>query len=162
MSNSSATPWTVAHQGSSLHGISQARILGRVAISFSRGSSQPRDQAHVSCSSCTGRQNLCSEPSGKPRGEIQRPMCLEAQWAQTSAQCSSVLCSPGSLCPSALTLAWCFIVSLPIICLMNWDLAQTGGSALKLMSISLYGLPTFFLQLAAPLSSEGVGTGRRD
>ena len=99
MSNSSATPWTVAHQGSSLHGISQARILGRVAISFSRVSSQPRDQAHVSCNSCTGRQNLCSEPSGKPRGEIQHPMCLEAQRAQTSAQCSSVLCSPGSLCP---------------------------------------------------------------
>ena len=30
--------------GSSAHGISQARILEWVAISFSRGSSQPRDQ----------------------------------------------------------------------------------------------------------------------
>ena len=29
--------------GSSVHGILQARILGWVAISFSRGSSQPRD-----------------------------------------------------------------------------------------------------------------------
>ena len=35
-----ATPWTVAHQArSSVHGISQARILQWVAISFSRGSS---------------------------------------------------------------------------------------------------------------------------
>jgi len=34
-----ATPWTVAHPGSSVHGISQARILEWVAISFSRGSS---------------------------------------------------------------------------------------------------------------------------
>ena len=30
--------------GSSVHGILQARILEWVAISFSRGSSQPRDQ----------------------------------------------------------------------------------------------------------------------
>ena len=34
--------------GSSLHGILQARILEWVAISFSRGSSQPRDQTQVS------------------------------------------------------------------------------------------------------------------
>ena len=35
--------------GSSVHGISQARILEWVAISFSRGSSWPRDQTWVSC-----------------------------------------------------------------------------------------------------------------
>ena len=40
-----ATLWTV---GSSVHGISQARILEWVAISFSRGSSQPRDRTRVS------------------------------------------------------------------------------------------------------------------
>ena len=34
---------------SSVQGIFQARILERVAISYSRGSSQPRDQARVSC-----------------------------------------------------------------------------------------------------------------
>ena len=34
--------------GSSVHGILQARILEWVAISFSRGSSQPRDQTQVS------------------------------------------------------------------------------------------------------------------
>ena len=34
--------------GSSLHGILQARILEWVAISFSRGSIQPRDQTQVS------------------------------------------------------------------------------------------------------------------
>ena len=38
--------------GSSVHGISQARILEWIAISFSRGSSQPRDQTCVSCVSC--------------------------------------------------------------------------------------------------------------
>ena len=35
--------------GSSVHGILQARTLEWVAISFSRESSQPRDQTQVSC-----------------------------------------------------------------------------------------------------------------
>ena len=35
--------------GSSVLGVSQARILERVAISSSRGSSRPRDLTHVSC-----------------------------------------------------------------------------------------------------------------
>ena len=34
--------------GSSVHGILQARVLEWVAIPFSRGSSQPRDQTQVS------------------------------------------------------------------------------------------------------------------
>ena len=34
---------------SSLHGILQARILEWVAVAFSRGSSQPRNQTQVSC-----------------------------------------------------------------------------------------------------------------
>ena len=39
---------TVARQASQSMGILQARILERVAISFSRVSSQPRDQTQVS------------------------------------------------------------------------------------------------------------------
>ena len=35
--------------GSSVHGIFQARVLEWIAISFSRGSSQPRDWTRVSC-----------------------------------------------------------------------------------------------------------------
>ena len=35
--------------GSSVHGIVQARILERVAISFSRRSSRPRNQTHIPC-----------------------------------------------------------------------------------------------------------------
>ena len=35
--------------GSSVHGISQARILEWVSISFSRGSSRPRDRTSMSC-----------------------------------------------------------------------------------------------------------------
>ena len=35
--------------GSSVHGVRQVRILEWIAISFSRGSSQPRDQTLASC-----------------------------------------------------------------------------------------------------------------
>ena len=35
--------------GSSVHGILQVRVLEWVVISSSRGTSQPRDQTHVSC-----------------------------------------------------------------------------------------------------------------
>ena len=49
--------------GSSLQVISQARILEWVTISFSRGSSQPRDQACISC--MAGRFFTTDQP-GKP------------------------------------------------------------------------------------------------
>ena len=39
---------------SSVHRILQARILERTAVPFSRGSSRPRDQIHISCISCIG------------------------------------------------------------------------------------------------------------
>ena len=48
--------------GSSVHGIFQARVLEWVAISFSRVSSQPRDQTRVSH---TAGRRLPSEPPGK-------------------------------------------------------------------------------------------------
>ena len=47
------TPLDGSPPGSPVHGISQARILEWVAVSFSRGSSHPRDWTHVSC---TGSQ----------------------------------------------------------------------------------------------------------
>ena len=41
-------PMDCSPPGSSFHGILQARILGWVVISFSRGSSWPREQTHIS------------------------------------------------------------------------------------------------------------------
>ena len=38
--------------GSSVHETFPPRVLERVAISFSRGFSQPRDRTHISCISC--------------------------------------------------------------------------------------------------------------
>ena len=48
-------PMDCSPPGSFVHGISQARILEWVVISFSKGSFWPRDQTHVCC---LGRQIL--------------------------------------------------------------------------------------------------------
>ena len=47
---------------SCVRGISQARTLEQVAISFSGESSRPRDWTHISCVSCIHRQILYTEP----------------------------------------------------------------------------------------------------
>ena len=69
MSDSFVTSWIVACQDPSVRGVSQGRILEWVVISFSRGSSWPRDWPHVSCmgrqipyhwaTSCFSRVWLC-------------------------------------------------------------------------------------------------------
>ena len=56
----SSLPHGLQPPGSSVRGIFQARILEWVAISYSRRSSRPRDQTHVSC---IGRQILYYYPN---------------------------------------------------------------------------------------------------
>ena len=51
-------PMDYSPPGSSVHGISQERTLEWVAISFSRGSSQPWDQTCISCLSGRFRLNF--------------------------------------------------------------------------------------------------------
>ena len=72
VSYSLATSWTVAHQALLSMGFPMARILEWVAISFSRGSSRPSDQAHVSC---IGRQILYEPPV--------KPICLQTPKEQS-------------------------------------------------------------------------------
>ena len=57
------TFWTCSPPGSSVHGTMQARILGLVAISYSRGSSQSRGQT---CISLLQVDSLPAQPLGKP------------------------------------------------------------------------------------------------
>ena len=52
-------PMECRQPGISVHGIFQVRILEWVAISYPRGSSQPKDRTHISCTSCIA-------PPGKP------------------------------------------------------------------------------------------------
>ena len=51
--------------GSSVHGISQARILEWVAIPFSRGSSRPRDQTCLLHLPALAGGFFTTEPPGK-------------------------------------------------------------------------------------------------
>ena len=55
--------------GSSVHRTFQARILKWVAISSSRGSSQPRNQTHISC---IAGGFFTAEPPGKPWKAVER------------------------------------------------------------------------------------------
>ena len=55
-------PMDCSLPGSSDRGIFQARILEWIAVSFCRGSSQPRDQT---CISCIGRQILYHRATGE-------------------------------------------------------------------------------------------------
>ena len=69
-------PMDYSPPGSSVHGILQARILEWVAISFSRGSSQPRDRTHISrVSPASAGRFFTTEPPGKP-GRVLTPMLL--------------------------------------------------------------------------------------
>ena len=52
--------------GYSDHGIFQTRTLKWVAISYSRGSSQPRDRNHIPCISCIAGGFFTIVPPGKP------------------------------------------------------------------------------------------------
>ena len=58
-------PMDCSPPGSSVHGILQARILKWVAIPFSKGSSQPRDQ--ISWGSCTAGGFFTAKPLGIPK-----------------------------------------------------------------------------------------------
>ena len=61
-------PMNCSLPGFSVHGIFQARIVERVAISYSMGSSQPRDRNPISCVSCTGIRihHPCAQGCTKP------------------------------------------------------------------------------------------------
>ena len=90
--------------GSLVHEIFQARILELVAISFSRGSSQPRDQTWVSCMAggvftiWGTREVWCGSPKGDGVPEVRNP---ELGWSQGPQNAS-----PGSAGGSAQEGPW--------------------------------------------------------
>ena len=109
--------------GSSIHGISQARILEWVSISFSRGSSQLRDWTCVSCigrqilyhwatrEACCVRGCLCSKGRGNVKSHKRQPgkMGMNPNVKETlnylllwPESCAAMLLLPSS-CVEALT-----------------------------------------------------------
>ena len=102
-------PMDCSPPGSSVHGIFQARILEWVAISSSRGSSQPRDQTHISCVSCIAGRffTTCvsciaggfftTEPPKKPQSCVSLPNSCESIYTLGTGKCSSST-APGLSC----------------------------------------------------------------
>ena len=85
-----AALWTVTLQAPLVHGILQARVLERVAIYSSRGSSQPRDSAHVSCLLHWQAGSLLLASLGKP-GIICREVVLQEKRGPTIGRISSAV-----------------------------------------------------------------------
>ena len=68
------TLWTVCRPlGSSVHGILQARIVEWIAMSFSRGSSRPRDQTQVSRTIGRFFTDLAAPPTEPRQGSLGPP-----------------------------------------------------------------------------------------
>ena len=81
--------------GFSVHGIFQARVLEWVAIAFSRGSSQPRDQTHISYISSIGRWVLY--PQGHHRIPNTYILYVKVKVKSCATLCDPMDCSlPGS------------------------------------------------------------------
>ena len=78
--------------GSSVHRILQARILEWVAISLSRASSGPRDQASISCIDRWILYHLSHQ--GSPKNKEYRKLKVDKQGGALTAL------SPGSGCAS--------------------------------------------------------------
>ena len=101
-------PMDCSPPGSSVHGILQTRIPERVAISFSRGYSQPRDWIHVSC---IAGELFPTKPPGKTLYTIE----WDKESPQVLSRCSVyvrhvsdlLLCSPT--CNSTFVSCVCFI-----------------------------------------------------
>ena len=88
--------------GSSVPGILQAGILEWVAISFSRGSSRPRDQT---CISCMGRQILNQWATWEAHPQ---PLtaCALSITRSCPALCDPVVCSPPGSSDHGVLQAW--------------------------------------------------------
>ena len=126
--------------GSSVHGISQARILQWVAIPFSRGSSGPRDQTQVShtagrFSSVQFSHSVMSDSLRPHESQHARPPCPLpppgvysnprplSRWCHPAISSSVV---PFSSCPQSLPASGSF----PISQLFSWGGQRIGVSAL--------------------------------
>ena len=118
--------------GSSIHGILQARILERVALPSSRGSSQPSDRTVSLMSPALAGGFFPTEPPRKPLEEVwfgQPPYSLD--WFLPDLTLHSGLC--GAFCPLCLS---CQIASD-----MN-EFCLCGSSvAMRTMYRTRYGIP---------------------
>ena len=136
--------------GPSVHAISQARILQWVAIFFSKRSSQPRDQTHVSC---FARRFVKDEPPGSPQwSTIQSQKLLTNQtlpFLTTWIDLEATMLSEMSQSVQSLSCVWLLATPWTTACQTSLFITNSR-SLLKLMSIKLV-MPSNHLILYCPL-----------
>ena len=86
-----ATLWTLGLEAPLSMGILQARILEWVALPFSRGFSQPRDQTCIYCGSCIAGRFFATEPLGLPTLTIWPRNDFPGHISQTNESCAQLL-----------------------------------------------------------------------
>ena len=127
--------------GSSVHEISQARILEWVAISFSRGSSQPRDQTWVSCIAgrfftvWATREALCYIP-----------LTISCLLRLLLSSRRSILCGSDILCPFDRH-PMCFWSQIPLLAKANderWIFETSNLSNRTHIFVKIFFLILFF------------------
>ena len=93
--------------GSSVHGILQTRILEWVAMPSSRGSSQPRDQTHISYASCIAGGFFTAEPPTEP-GPLPYFLIISLFLA-SSLSFTNATVATDSLCSKAFEVLHCLL-----------------------------------------------------
>ena len=123
--------------GSSVHGMFQARVLEWVAISFSRGSSWPRDQTLVSC--IVGSRFYHEPPGESDTTEIHwgLSLCFDLLFSDHlylwfSFECPSLSARVYN-CHDGSYLAWCSCAPVVMYGCESWAIKL---SAEKLMLLN--------------------------
>ena len=158
-----ATPWTVARQaplfmgfsrqeywrapGSSVHGISQERILEWVAISSSQRFFQPRNQICISCVSCTASEFFTTELLnwGRPVSALDfgNPYWYFSSVFIFAAVSNLLLVSSNSFSLTVMSLQLCFHLS--IFSLIYWILYHQRNTKSTVLVLSSF-TPLFLCQ----------------
>ena len=161
-------PMDCSPPGSSVHGIIQARILERVAISYSTGSSQTRDRTCISCIFCSSKQVLyhCTtwEAHETPVmwALLLSPLCIESTekfgnllkshswsmaelesrvWLQSS--CSSLIFFLSIFKKNFISVA---VLSLSCGCCGSWDLWSSLQHVVFFFSVDVISPSFYFTQ----------------
>ena len=132
------TPWTEAHQPPLFHGISQARILEWVAISFSRGSSQPRDRTQTDPGSPLHGRRILSDWASREAHRSSYPHLIKMETKATNHPSSwyrqvgeaKNFKSPCYPAPPQLVLGHPCVPALPLYSL-QWAANLCGGLGSK-------------------------------
>ena len=89
-------PVNCSPPGSSVHRVFQAITLERIATSYSRGSSQPRDRTRSSCISCTGRWFFTTSTSWEALSEklplVKVHHSIWQKWTSVQGRMRTYLC----------------------------------------------------------------------